>query len=184
MSPAPVFVRIPGSHHPGTRLAPRTRVVGPGIRTHTGAGDTVWQPILNLYNSNNSFCKFVLETILFLKDAHCWPFVSVFGAFILLPLPTPICKLLLFTECLLETYGAESLLHIQTYIITYTMEKRVLINMRSWDVDVCVEFTCVVVMKYYTTDSQCSTVPYSEKCLHHHNYEWHGMRHCSVENDY
>ena len=29
---------------------PRTRVKGPGIRTHTGAGDTVWQPILNLYN--------------------------------------------------------------------------------------------------------------------------------------
>ena len=23
----------------------------PGIRTHTGAGDTVWQPILNLYNN-------------------------------------------------------------------------------------------------------------------------------------
>ena len=26
------------------------RVKGPGIRTHTGAGDTAWQPILNLYN--------------------------------------------------------------------------------------------------------------------------------------
>ena len=44
MSPAPVFVQIPGSHHPGTRL----------LRTHTGAGDTVWQPILNLYSRTST----------------------------------------------------------------------------------------------------------------------------------
>ena len=41
VSPAPVWVRIPGSLNPGTR---RSRVPGwrdPGIRTNTGAGDTV-----------------------------------------------------------------------------------------------------------------------------------------------
>ena len=35
---------------PGYSASPRSQVKGPGIRTHTGAGDTVWQPILNLYN--------------------------------------------------------------------------------------------------------------------------------------
>ena len=43
----------PGSLNLGTR---RSRVPGwrdPGIRTNTGAGDTVWQPMRNLYNSAN-----------------------------------------------------------------------------------------------------------------------------------
>ena len=40
----------PGIPPPGYSATPRTRVYGPGISTHTGAGDTVWQPILNLYN--------------------------------------------------------------------------------------------------------------------------------------
>ena len=48
-----------GSRDPttGYSAAPRTRVVGPGIRTHTGAGDTVWQPLFNLYTM--SFIFFV-----------------------------------------------------------------------------------------------------------------------------
>ena len=37
--------------------SPRTRVKGPdGFRTHTGAGDTVWQPIFNLYNTQGTDC--------------------------------------------------------------------------------------------------------------------------------
>ena len=35
---------------PGYSAAPRTQVKGSGIRAHTGSGDTVWQPILNLYD--------------------------------------------------------------------------------------------------------------------------------------
>ena len=38
--PAPVFLRIPGSHHPG---------LGTPISNHTGAGDTVRQTAFNLY---------------------------------------------------------------------------------------------------------------------------------------
>ena len=41
----------PGIPPPGYSAAPRTRVYGPAIRTHAGAGDTVWQTILNLYNN-------------------------------------------------------------------------------------------------------------------------------------
>ena len=44
----------PGIPPPGYSATPRSRVKGPGIRTHTGAGDTVWQPILNLYNPARS----------------------------------------------------------------------------------------------------------------------------------
>ena len=40
----------PGIPPPGYSATPRTRVWGLGIRTHTGTGDIVWQPISNLYD--------------------------------------------------------------------------------------------------------------------------------------
>ena len=55
MSLAPLSVRVPGNPPPGYSASPRTRVKGPGIRTHTGAGDTIWQPMLNLYNKCHPF---------------------------------------------------------------------------------------------------------------------------------
>ena len=45
----PSMSTVPGIPPPGYSATPRTRVWGTGNRTHTGAGDTVWQPILNLY---------------------------------------------------------------------------------------------------------------------------------------
>ena len=40
----------PGIPPPGYSASPRARVSGPGTRTDTGAGDTVWQPTPNLYS--------------------------------------------------------------------------------------------------------------------------------------
>ena len=52
MSPVPVFILIPGSHHLGTQLCLVRGEEGSGIQTpHLSCGsDRVWQPILNLYN--------------------------------------------------------------------------------------------------------------------------------------
>ena len=50
----PQYSHDPGIPPPGYLTSPHTRVYGPGIHTHTGAGDTVWQLILNLYKINIS----------------------------------------------------------------------------------------------------------------------------------
>ena len=48
----------------------------PGIRTHTGAGDTVWQPILNLYNEVLSEPVSTVAQIYVFQQSIIWASVN------------------------------------------------------------------------------------------------------------